>query len=202
MPRELRSVMPLAFACIPLVLSACGSVDDASPIGNRQSADPSSAASTDASALPSLVPTAEASAQAVYVNEAQGWSIGVPPGWEVEANSVGDTALTRDQVMAEILVSPASGLTLERLQAQKVDELSAWSGVDGVEAQIVRLPAGEAVRVALETATNPNAEPDVFVFYVIEEGERQYVISVRGPQDDGDLLADAEAFAESFALTD
>lgn len=201
MPRELRSVMPLAFACIPLVLSACGSVDDASPTANGPSADPSSAASTDASALPSLVPTAEASAQAVYVNEARGWSIVVPPGWEVAANSVGDTALTRDQVIAEILVSPASGLTLEQLEAQKVDELSAWPGVDAVEAQIVRLPAGEAVRVSLET-TNPNAEPGIFVLYVIEEGERQYVISVRGPQDDGDLLADAEAFAESFALTD
>ena len=201
MRRELRSVLPLALAWILLVLSACGSVDDASPTVNGPSADPSSGASTDASALPSLVPTAEASAQAVYVNEARGWSIVVPPGWEVAANSVGDTAVFRDQVIAEILVSPASGLTLEQLEAQRVDELSAWPGVDAVEAQIVRLPAGEAVRVSLET-TNPNAEPGIFVLYVIEEGERQYVISVRGPQDDGDLLADAEAFAESFALTD
>jgi len=200
MPRELRSVMPLAFAWIPLVLSACGIVDDASPIANGPSADPSSAASTDASSLASLVPTAEASAQAVYVNEAQGWSIVVPPGWEVAANSEGDTALTRDQVTAEILVSPASGLTIEQLEAQKVEELSAWPGVDGVEAQIVRLPAGEAVRASLETTTN--AGPGVLVFYWVEEGERQYVISIRGLQDDGDLLADAEALAESFALID
>ena len=200
MPRELRSVMPLAFAWIPLVLSACGSVDDASPIANGPSADPSSAASTDASSLASLVPTAEASAQAVYVNEAQGWSIVVPPGWEVAANSEGDTALTRDQVTAEILASPASGLTIEQLEAQKVEELSAWPGVDGVEAQIVRLPAGEAVRASLETTTN--AGPGVLVFYWVEEGERQYVISIRGLQDDGDLLADAEALAESFALID
>ena len=200
MPRELRSVMPLAFAWIPLVLSACGSVDDASPIATGPSADPSSAASTDASSLASLVPTAEASAQAVYVNEAQGWSIVVPPGWEVAANSEGDTALTRDQVTAEILVSPASGLTIEQLEAQKVEELSAWPGVDGVEAQIVRLPAGEAVRASLETTTN--AGPGVLVFYWVEEGERQYVISIRGLQDDGDLLADAEALAESFALID
>ena len=200
MPRELRSVMPLAFAWIPLVLSACGSVDDASPIATGPSADPSSAASTDASSLASLVPTAEASAQAVYVNEAQGWSIVVPPGWEVAANSEGDTALTRDQVTAEILVSPASGLTIEQLEAQKVEELSAWPGVDGVEAQIVRLPAGEAVRASLETTTN--AGPGILVFYWIEEGERQYVISIRGLQDDGDLLADAEALAESFALID
>jgi len=200
MPRELRSVMPLAFAWIPLVLSACGSVDDASPIATGPSADPSSAASTDASSLASLVPTAEASAQAVYVNEAQGWSIVVPPGWEVAANSEGDTALTRDQVTAEILVSPASGLTIEQLEAQKVEELSAWPGVDGVEAQIVRLPAGEAVRASLETTTN--AGPGVLVFYWVEEGERQYVISIRGLHDDGDLLADAEALAESFALID
>ena len=200
MPRELRSVMPLAFAWIPLVLSACGSVDDASPIATGPSADPSSAASTDASSLASLVPTAEASAQAVYVNEAQGWSIVVPPGWEVAANSEGDTALTRDQVTAEILASPASGLTIEQLEAQKVEELSAWPGVDGVEAQIVRLPAGEAVRASLETTTN--AGPGILVFYWIEEGERQYVISIRGLQDDGDLLADAEALAESFALID
>ena len=200
MPRELRSVMPLAFAWIPLVLSACGSVDDASPIATGPSADPPSAASTDASSLASLVPTAEASAQAVYVNEAQGWSIVVPPGWEVAANSEGDTALTRDQVTAEILASPASGLTIEQLEAQKVEELSAWPGVDGVEAQIVRLPAGEAVRASLETTTN--AGPGILVFYWIEEGERQYVISIRGLQDDGDLLADAEALAESFALID
>ena len=200
MPRELRCVRPLAFAWLPLVLSACGIVDDASPIANGPSADPSSAASTDASSLASLVPTAEASAQAVYVNEAQGWSIVVPPGWEVAANSEGDTALTRDQVTAEILASPASGLTIEQLEAQKVEELSAWPGVDGVEAQIVRLPAGEAVRASLETTTN--AGPGILVFYWIEEGERQYVISIRGLQDDGDLLADAEALAESFALID
>lgn len=201
MRRELRSVLPLALAWILLVLSACGSVDDASPTASGPSADPSSAASTDASALRSLVPTAEASPQTVYVNEAGGWSIVVPPGWEVAANSVGHTALTRDQVIAEILVSPASGLTLEQLQAQRVDELSTWPGMDSVEGQIVRLPVGEAVRTTLEM-THPNGEPAVFVSYAIEEGERQYVISVRGPQDDGDLLEDAEAFAESFALTD
>lgn len=197
MPRELRSLMPLAFACVPLVLSACGTVDDASPTASGTSADPTSAAST----LPSLVPTAEASAQAVYLNEAQGWSIVVPPGWEVAVNRDTGTALTRDEAIAEILVSPASGLTLEQLEAQKVDELGAWPGADAVEAQIVRLPAGEALRVTLETIS-PNTKPGIFVLYVIEEHERQYVISVRGFQDDGDLLADAEAFAESFAITD
>lgn len=201
MRRELRSVLPLALAWIPLMLGACGSVDDASRTANGPSADPSSSASTRASASPSLATTAEASPQAVYVNEVYGWSIAVPPGWEVATNSAGDTALTRDRVIAEILVSPASGMTLEQLQAQRVDELSTWPGMDSVEGQIVRLPVGEAVRTTLEM-THPNGEPAVFVSYAIEEGERQYVISVRGPQDDGDLLEDAEAFAESFALTD
>ena len=150
--------------------------------------------------LPSLAPSAEASPQAIHVNEANGWSIVVPPGWEVAANSVGDTALSREGAIAEILVFPASGLKLQQLQAQRVGELSAWPGVEAVEGQIVRLPAGEAVRTSLVT-TSPNVEPIVFVSYAIEQGERQYVISVRGPQDDRELLQEAEALAESFAIT-
>lgn len=201
MARQLRSVMPLALACIPLVLSACGSVDDPSPTATGQSADPSSFASTRANTSASLAPTAEPRPQAIYVNETNGWSIVVPTGWEVATNSVGDTLLSRDQVIAEILVSPASGMTLEQLQAQRVGELRGWPGMDAVEAHIVRLPVGEAVRATLEM-THPNGERAVFVSYAIEERERQYVISVRGPQDDGDLLEDAEAIAESFAITD
>lgn len=206
MARALRASTPLAFACVPLLLGACGAVDDASPTASGTSADPSSAASTHASASQSLPPTTGASPRDVYVNEAGGWSIVVPPGWDVAANREGDTALTRDQVIAEILVFPASGLTLEQLEAQKVDDLSAWPGAEVVQAQIVRVPAGEAVSVTLEII-HPNSEPGIFepgifVLYVIEEGERQYVISVRGPQDDGDLLQDAEALAESFAIID
>ena len=199
MPRALRALSPLAFACVPLLLGACGALDDASPIPGGTSADPTSAASTHASASQSLLPTTAASPGDVYVNEARGWSIVVPAGWEVHVNSEGDAALTRDQVVAEILVSPASGLTLEQLEAQKVDDLSAWPGAEVVEAQIVRVPAGEAVSVTVEMS-HPNSEPGIFVLYAIEEGERQYVISVRGPQNDGDLLEDAEALAESFAI--
>lgn len=201
MPFEPRSARPLAFACVPLLLSACGAVDDSSPTARATSIDPSLAASTHASASPSLVPTADASPQRVHVSEAQGWSIVVPPGWEVAVETDSGTALIRDDAIAEILVSPSSGLTLEQLEAQKVVELSAWPGADEVEAQFVRLPAGEALSVTLETI-GPNTEPGIFVLYVIEEGERQYAISVRGPQDDGDLLADAEALAESFAIID
>lgn len=201
MARALRALTPLAFACVPLLLGACGAVDDASPIASGTSADPSSAASTHASASQSLLPTTGASPRDVYVNEARGWSIVVPPGWEVVANREEGMALTRDQVIAEILVFPASGLTLEQLEAQKVDDLSAWPGAEVVQAQIVRVPAGEAVSVTMEII-HPNSEPGIFVLYVIEEGERQYVISVRGPQDDGGLLQDAEALAESFAIID
>jgi len=71
-------------------------------------------------------------------------------------------------------------------------------------------PAGEWPRYALNRfsstaslrTTNPDTEPGVFVLYVIEERDRRYAISVRGPQDNGELLADAEALAESFAILD
>lgn len=63
----------------------------------------------------------------------------------------------------------------------------------------MRLPAGDAVRATLRT-TSPDAGPRVFVVYVIEERDRRYAISVRGPEDDGELLADAEALTESFAV--
>lgn len=173
----------------------------APPYQQRSTAVPSSSASTAASASPSPEATTEASPHGVYVNEAMGWSIVVPPGWEVTTNSTGDTAVTRDQVIAEILVSPASGMTLEQLAAQRMADLRTWPGMDAVEGEIVRLPVGDAVRTTLEM-THPDGEQAVFVSYAIEQGGRQYVISVRGPQDDGDLLVDAEAFASSFALTD
>lgn len=188
------------FACLPLSLSACVAVDDSSATATSASFEPSSAARTHASGLPSLVPSAEATGHNAFVNAAGGWSIVVPRGWKVAGNINGDAALTRgDGGIAEILVSPASNLTLEQLEAQKVDDLSAWPGAEAVEAQIVRLPAGEAVRVSVTVESiGPNAEPLIFILYVIEEGEKQYAISVRGPPDDPDLLDDAEALAESF----
>jgi hypothetical protein len=197
-PRVLRASRPLGLAFC-LALGACGAVDDASLMASSSS-DFTPAASTHASGSQSLVPTPAASPGDVYVNEARGWSIVVPTGWELMENSIGDVALTRDQVIAEILVFPASGLTLEQLQAQKQDDLSAWQGAGLPEAQIVRIPAGEAVNITMEIA-HPNGNPGVFVLYVIEKGEWQYVISLRGPQDDR-VLADAEALAESFAIID
>lgn len=203
MPRELRPVLLSLLAWIPLLLGACGSVDDASPTANGPSAEPSPSASTRASASASLEPTAEASPPEVYVNEVHGWSLVVPPGWEVITNPEGFAALIGDQMTGEILVGPASGMTLEQLQAEREAFLRTWPGMDAVEGEIVRLPVGEAVRTTLEM-THPDGEPEVFVWHAIEEGEWQYVILVRGrgPQDDGDLLGVAEAFAESFALID
>jgi len=201
MPRELRSAIPIAFASLPLVLSACGSVDNPSPTASGPPADPSSSAITRASGSPSLGPTAEPSPQGTYVNEAYGWSIVVPDGWRLEANLEGNVMLSRPQVIAEVLASPASGLTLEQLEAQRLDELRGWPGMNAVESEIVRLPVGEAVRTVLEM-THPNGERAVLVTYAVEEGDHQYVISVRGPLNDEDLLDDAEAFAESFAVPD
>ena len=192
--RARRSAIHLALACLALVLSACGTVDDVSPTGRAP-------ASPHASAVASHVPTADASPQDVYVNQVHGWSIVVPPGWEVMENGIGDTALTRDQVIVEILVLPATGLSLEELGAQRAEELGEWPGAGSVETELVRLPAGQAVRNTMEMV-HPNGELGIFVAYLIQEGERQYVISTRGPLDDGALVADAEALAESFAIND
>lgn len=207
MPTELRSAWRLAFACAPLLLSACGAVVDSSPTASRQvqvtatARAAVSSARTAAATTASPSPTAVPSAQAVYVSEAQEWTFVVPPGWEVVAQRECCLALQRAKQIAEVLVSPASGLTLEQLAGQTVEDLSAWPGADDVEAELVRLPAGDAVRVTLRT-TNPDTEPGVFVLYVTEERDRRYAISVRGPQDNGELLADAEALAESFAILD
>jgi len=212
MPSELRPARRLAFACLPLLLSACGSMDVSLPTASGQVQE--SATASAASAPASSAPTAEAttaspaqttapSAPTVYVNETQGWSIVVPPGWEVEAQDDCCVALHRDGVIAEVLVSPSGGLTLKELQAQKVAFLGTWPGTDDLRSEIVRLPAGDAVRATLRTTTNPDTGPGIFVLYAIEAGgDTQYVISVRGPQDDSQLLADAESLAESFAILD
>lgn len=212
MPSEPRPAGRLAFACLPLLLSACGAGGDLSAAASEQVQG--SAVASVASAAASSAPTAEATtaspAQAsapspptVYVNETQGWSIVVPPGWEVVAQDDCCFALHRDGVIAEVLVSPSGGLTLEQLQAEKVAFLGTWPGTDDLRSEIVRLPAGDAVRATLRTTTNPDTGPGIFVLYAIEAGgDTQYVISVRGPQDDSQLLADAESLAESFAILD
>ena len=149
----------------------------------------------------SLVPSPEASPRDVYVSERGGWSIVVPDGWELlpGPDQVG-ASLSRDQAIAEILVSPGRGLTIEDLQEDQVQFLSSWPGAHDVESQIVSLPVGAAVRGSLET-TDPSAGPYVFISHLIERGEWLYGISVRGPKDAGDLHAAANALAESFAIS-
>lgn len=189
-----------ASACVALQLSACAAVDDSLPTP-RAPVEVSPAASTLGSPGPSLVATAEATAEDVYVSEAGGWSIVVPDGWELETSPDQQGAvLFRDQAIAEILLTPARGMTIEQLQAQQVEFLSAWPGAHDVESEIVRLLAGEAVRGSLRT-TDPNLGPYVFISHVIKKGEWVYGISVRGPQSAGDLQGAAKALAESFAIS-
>ena len=136
------------------------------------------------------------------MNEAQGWSVVLPVGWEVVAQNDQWAAVSPEDTIAEILVGPSSGLTLRELEAQKVDELIAsWPGLDDIESDVVRLPAGEALNVTLES-TNAEVGVVVFTMYLIEQGDRQYVISVRAPDDRDKVLAAADVLAESFAILD
>ena len=198
MPCELGSARRLGFACVSLLLCACGTADHSSLAAT---ADASVAPTTQPSgAAASMTPMADPSVAGLHVSGTDGWSIVAPPGWEVVAQNDSGTALSRDDAIAEVLVAASSGLAPEALQAQKHDQFSTWPGVVGIESDFVSLPAGDAlsVRVTSELETGPQ----VFYLYVIEEGETQYVISVRGPQKDHQILADAEALAESFAITD
>lgn len=136
------------------------------------------------------------------MNEAQGWSIVVPTGWEVVADSAHGTALHREQVIAEILLAPSSGLSFEELEAQKVRDLRTWPEGEAIESESVDLPAGDALRVTLGTTELGSSPASAFILYVIEKGDTQYVISVRGPHTKDDLLTEAEALAESFAILD
>lgn len=211
MPCQKRQAWPLALACASLLLSACGAPDSspaatASPSVHEATAptslDPSPTATRDASGAPALTPTAAASTQARYVSESGGWSVVLPPGWELMArDDQTDIALTRAGGIAEILVSPSWGLGLEQLEARTVEDLSAWPGATEVEAELVRLPAGDAVWATLKTSS-PEHGPAVFTLYAIDDGDRHYAISVRGLGDGADLLAVAKALAESFAIND
>jgi hypothetical protein len=140
---------------------------------------------------------------AAYVNERHGWSIVVPPGWDVrEAPDGCCVALEREGAIAEVLVSPSGGLTLEELQAEKMAFFRTWSGTDDHRSEIVPLPAGDAVMVTFRTSTNPDVGPGIFVHYAIPRGDTQFVISVRGREDDRALVAEAEQLAESLAIRD
>lgn len=200
MPRELGSGRRPGLACVALLLCACGTVEDSSSATSAGNSGSPTPPATHASGASSLTPTSAPSTAVLHMNEAQGWSIVAPPGWEVVVQNESGTALTRDDAIAEILVAPSSGFTFEELEAQKVDDLGTWPGVAEIESDLVQLPAGEALRVTVESELATGSQ--VFYLYVIERGDTQYVLSVRGPQADEDLFADAEAFAESFAIID
>ena len=149
---------------------------------------------------PSSTPTAEATAQPRFVSESEGWSIAVPPGWEVVSPN-GMFAASGGGAIAEVLVSSSWGLTLEQLETRTLEDLSAWPEAVEVEAELVRLPAGDAVWAALEM-NGPEHGPAVFILYRMDDGDRLYAISVRGPGDGADLVPIAKALAESFAIDD
>lgn len=137
----------------------------------------------------------------VYVNEAQGWSLAMPDGWDVGPETDTGAFLSGDEGYVEILLAPATGLTPEQREAQRVAHIRSTWGVDEIESDVVSLPAGEAVRLMFETgeAQGPAAW---YIFYVFEEGDTQYVMSVRDSKDNDELRAIAEALAESFAILD
>ena len=202
---QLRCASPLAFACV--LLGGCAAVDPlptptpmtsvpAATAGS--SGDPAPTPST--STAPAPTPTAEATAQPRFVSESEGWSITVPPGWEVVSPN-GMFAAIAGGAIAEVLVSPSWGVTLEQLETRTLEDLSAWPEAVEVEAELVRLPAGDAVWAALEM-NGPEHGPAVFILYRMDDGDRLYAISVRGPGDGADLLPIAKALAESFAISD
>ena len=149
-----------------------------------------------------MAPTATPGAGELHVGSGELWSIVVPTGWEVVAENDSSTALSRGQAIAEILVAPSSGLTLEKLEAQEVSYLSTWPGTGEIESDVVRLPAGDAVRVTMATTETAAGPRNGFILYVIEEGDTRYAISVRGPHNTDELLTEADALVESFAILD
>jgi hypothetical protein len=205
-PRPMvRAVRRVIVLCpLTLALAACGSVEipsrsasaaaSVSPGAAETPASPTAAASDAASLAPS--PTASVAA-GLYVNEAGGWSIMLPAEWEVASENGSDAFLIRDDMIAEVLVGPSTGQTLQELEAEKVEHLSTWSGAGNIESDIVRLPAGEAIKVSIKWANE--IDSGVFILHMIEKGDRQYAISVRGPEVSA---ADVEALVQSFVILD
>jgi hypothetical protein len=190
---------------LALALAACAEDGATAEPSSTEPPSPLASASVAASPSPpaSLTPTAAPSMTTmVYVNEAQGWSIGLPDGWDVQAENATGAILAGEDGFLEMLLAPATGLTPERREERRLAEVSStWPGVDEIESDVVALPAGEAVRLTFETGVAPDP-PAWFIFYVFEEGDTQYVMSVRGPKDNDDLPAIALAMAESFAILD
>jgi len=197
----IRALLRLVLA---LVLAACAeNAPTAEPSATDTAVSPSASASGDISPSEpaSPAPTADPSMTIVYVNEAQGWSIGMPDGWEALHETDSGAILGGDEGFVEILLAPATGLTPEQREAQRVADISSSWGVDEIDSEVVSLPAGEAVRLMFEmgTASHPRAW---YIFYVFEEGDTQYVMSVRDSKDNDELRAMAEALADSFAILD
>jgi len=205
---RLRATRHLAFLSLAIVFAACGGTDvpppatSTSPAASGSTPPEQSAVPTTPQADESSVPTLTAAPSPegeLYVNEAQGWSVTVPAGWEVVGTGE-SAAFVKDGLIAEVLVSPSSGLTLQELETQKVEFLSNWQGMVDIESELVRLPAGEAVWVTLESSVPDVVGQTTFTMYAIEEGDTQFVISVRALDDRERVLAAAEALAESFAI--
>ena len=195
-----------AFAGASVLLSACAAMDSSPavmlstpvPIATADlSEDPAPTASTRASSTP----TPAATPQSIYVSESGGWSISVPPGWELTLSYGENISLSRAGAIAEVMVSPSWGIGLEQLEARTVQDLNVWPEAIDVEAEVVRLPAGEAVWATLEMSS-PEHGPLVFILYAMDDVDHHYAISVRGPGDGVDLQPVAKALAESFAIND
>jgi hypothetical protein len=183
-------------ALVAFFLAACGTVEDPSPSASPQ---PSVAPTMTASQATSPTPTAAPSAREPYVHQAGGWSIVLPAGWEVVNENDTNAAFIDGNVIAEVLVGPSSGLALEELLAQRVDEITeGWQGAGEVQSDIVQLPAGDALYLTFPFGIETSSR-GVFVLYTIERGDKQYAISVRGPDVP---LAEVEALVESFVILD
>ena len=145
-------------------------------------------------------PTDQPLAAERYVSQGGGWSVVVPSRWEVVAKAETGGAFVGHGGIAEILIQPATGLALEKLAERQVKNIrSNWEGADEIESEIVQLPAGNAVRIAFATASNPDVGRLNVYFYFLELGDTQYVLSVRGG--DRDLATIAAALAESLRIT-
>lgn len=199
---------PVAFAGLALFLSACAPMDPVPSLTSSPSApdaaadssgDAAPSARTNTSPIQARTASAQPTAQPRYVSESDGWSIALPAGWEAVSPN-GMFASSGGGAIAEVLVGPSWGLTVEELETRTLEDLGAWPEAVQVEAELVRLPAGDAVLAALEM-NGPEHGPAVFILYRIDDGDRLYAISVRGPGDGADLLPIAEALAESFVVT-
>ena len=191
----MRSLQRLASAGVALSLCACANAD---AVPTATSADATAPPSTRAREPATLAPSASRTVGDLYVSSSGLWSIVVPPGWKLEAELESAAAFTRGNTIAEVLVSPSSGLTSEELEAEVLDFLSTWPGAADVESDFVRLPAGEALRATMVFGGPPGPRSR-FISYTLLEAETRYVVSVRG-RDNGNLLTAAEALAESFSV--